>query len=395
MAWVVVAVAAVLAVVPALHWSVPDEQGFPFLIVWAGVVAAGSLGFAAWRRDWPRPREAMAIVAGAAVLIGDITLLPSQALRDLDLYLRAGAAWSAGVPVYLDHLATSVPVDRSMYPFLYPPLTLPLFGFLAALPRDVVHVGWMALSAGLALVALRSLGLSWPWALAALLWRPFAEGLWVGNVAVPVLAAFAVAPRAGSLLALPAVFKVYTAILALWLIRERRWRAVAAAMGLVAGLGLVTLPLVGLDSWRAWLAGLAWWDASAPGLGTYAAGFALEHWLGRPIALGVALAAVLLALRAREREGLWRLGVATPVASPALFPHGLLTALPALLALRPTLLWLALAATAAAPGPVFWVAPALAIAAWRWPALRGNHSLGESLARDWHLPGVRSTQIVR
>jgi hypothetical protein len=156
----------------------------------------------------------------------------------------------------------------------------------------------------------------------------------------------------------------------MWLIREGRWRAVAAALGLFAGVGLVTLPLVGLDSWRAWLGGLAWWDASAPGLGTYATGFAIEHWLGRPIALGVALAVVLLALRARGAAGLWRLGVATPVASPALFAHGLLTALPALLALRPTLLWLALAATAAAPGPVFWVAPALAITAWRWPALR-------------------------
>jgi len=375
MAWVVVAVAAVLAVLPALHWSVPDEQGIPFVIVWAGVVAAGSLGFAAWRRRAPRALEAVAIVAGSAVLIGDITLLPSQALRDLDIYLRAGAAWWSGGPVYLDHLATSVPVDRSMYPFLYPPLTLPLFGFLAALPRDVVHAGWLSVSAGLALVALRSFGLSWPWALAALLWRPFAEGLWVGNVAVPVLAAFAVAPRAGSLLALPAVFKIYTAIPALWLIRERRWRAAAAAMGLVAGLGLVTLPLVGLDSWRAWLTGLAWWDASAPGLGAYASGFALERWLGRPIALAAALAVILIALRARGRDGLWRLGAATPFASPAVFAHGLLTALPALLALRPSLLWLALAATAVAPGLVFWMALALAIAAWRWPALRSAASV--------------------
>jgi len=369
-AWAVPPIAATLAVGPALTWSVPDARGVPFAAAWAVVAVVGAIAVAGVRGRRPSALEATVVVVASAVLIGDITLLPSQALRDLDIYLRAGAAWGSGGPVYLDHLATSVPVDRSLYPFLYPPPTLPLFGFLAALPRDVVHVGWMALSAGLALVALRSFGLSWPWALAALLWRPFAEGLWVGNVAVPVLAAFAVAPRAGSLLALPAVFKVYTAIPALWLIRERRWRAVAAAMGLVAGLGLVTLPLVGLDSWRAWLAGLAWWDASGPGLGTYASGFALEQWLGRPIALGVALALVLLALRARGPEGLWRLGLATPVASPAVFAHGLLTTLPGFLELRPTLLWLALAATAAAPGSVFWIAPALAIAAWRWPALR-------------------------
>jgi hypothetical protein len=362
--------AALLAVAPALAWSVPDQRGVPFSVAWAIVALAGSIAVVGLRGRWPTPLEATVVVVASAVIVGDLTLIPTQALRDLDVYLRAGEAWSAGQPVYLDHLVTAVPADRSLYPFHYPPLTLPFFGALAALPQAVVHVAWPVASVALALVALRSLGLSWPWAVAALLWRPFAEGLWVGNVAVPLLAAFVLAPRAGALLALPGLFKVYSAIPALWLVRERRWRDLVLAAAIVIALTLATLPLVGLDAWRAWLAGLGWWDASSPVLGSYVSGIALSQWLGLPLALALAGACLVLALRARGPEGLWRLGVTTPIASPAVFSHGLLTALPSILQLRSVVMWLAMAATAAAPGLVFWVAPAFVVASWFWPALR-------------------------
>ncbi|MCI0346883.1 MAG: hypothetical protein L0221_15805 [Chloroflexi bacterium] len=178
------------------------------------------------------------------------------------------------------------------------------------------------------------------------------------------------APRAGWLLALPGLFKVYAAVPAIWLLREWRRRDIGVAAAVVAAPAIGTLPLVGLDGWRAWLAGLAWWDASIPALGSYASGIALAQWLSLPIALALAAGCLVLALRARGTKGLWRLGIATPIASPAVFSHGLLTALPAILELRPVILWLALAATATAPGPVFWVAPALVIVSWFWPALR-------------------------
>lgn len=377
-AWLVPLLAGLLAVAPSLMWSVPDVRGVPLAAAWAVAASIGVVAVAGFRGRWPSALEATVVVVAAAVIVGDVTLLPTQALRDLDVYLRAGDAWAAGRPAYLDHLVTGVPEDRSLYPFHYPPLVLPLFGTLAALPRELVHVAWPLASAALALVALRSLGLAWPWTLAALLWRPFAEGLWVGNVAVPLLAAFVLAPRAGWLLALPGLVKVYAAIPALWLVRERRWRDVVIAGALVVALAVGTLPLVGLDAWRAWLAGLAWWDASIPALGTYASGIAVAQWLTLPVALVIAAGCLVLALRARGTDALRRLGVTTPVASPAVFSHGLLTAFPGILQLRPVILWLAIAATAAAPGPVFWVAPAIAVASWFMPALRAEEPRARS-----------------
>ncbi|HZM72552.1 MAG TPA: glycosyltransferase 87 family protein [Candidatus Polarisedimenticolia bacterium] len=369
-AWLAPAIAAALAVLPGIPWSVPAADGVPFVVAWATVVIVATIAVTGLLGRRPTGFEAIPIVVGAAILVGDLTLLPTQGLRDLDLYLRAGSAWANGQPAYLDHLLTEVPADRTQYPFNYPPLTLPLFGALAVLPKVVVHAGWLAMSAGLALVALRAFGLSWRWALAALLWRPFAEGLWVGNVAVPLLAAFALAPRAGALLAVPGLFKVYAAIPAAWLLRERRWRDATLGAAVVAIAVVATLPLVGVDAWRAWLAGLAWWEASIPILQGYGSGIALGQWLGLPIALLAAAVAFAFAIRAQGREGLWRLGVVTPLASPSVFSHGLLTALPALLELRPVVLWLAIASAAATPGPVFWVAAALAVASWFVPALR-------------------------
>lgn len=369
-AWLAPVIAAALAVLPALYWSVPAADGVPFVIAWATVAVIGTIAAIRVLGRRPTAFEAIPIIVVAAVVLGDVTLLPSQPFRDLDLYLRAGSAWSNGQPVYLDHLFSAVPADRTQYPFNYPPLTLPLFGALAAMPQLVLHGAWLAISVGLVLAALRAFGLPWRWAISALLWRPLAEGLWVGNVAVPLLAAFALAPRAGPLLAVPGLFKVYAAIPGLWLLRERRWRDVTIGAAVVLGAVLMTVPLVGLDAWRAWLAGLAWWEASLPGLQGYGAGIALEPWLGLPITLLMAAVALAFALRAQGREGLWRLGVVTPVASPSVFSHGLLTMIPALLRLRPLLAWFAVAATAAAPGPVFWVAAALAIASWFVPALR-------------------------
>ena len=54
------------------------------------------------------------------------------------------------------------------------------------------------------------------------------------------------------------------------------------------------------------------------------------------------LVAVAAALVARGRRGLARFGVATVVASPTLYAHGLATLLPGALSMRPAVLWLVL-----------------------------------------------------
>src|SRR5207247_4224818 len=43
-----------------------------------------------------------------------------------DLYVKAGERFLAGEPVYMTDLLTKRPDDLSNYPYLYPPLTLPL-----------------------------------------------------------------------------------------------------------------------------------------------------------------------------------------------------------------------------------------------------------------------------
>jgi hypothetical protein len=77
-----------------------------------------------------------------------------------------------------------------------------------------------------------------------------------------------------------------------------------------------------------------------------------------------------VALRSRGLEGLARLGLVTAVASPSLYAHGLIVALPAFLSLRSVWFWTALAITSVAPGIAWWAAILLAVAAWIVPALR-------------------------
>src|SRR5207247_8350258 len=102
------------------------------------------------------------------------------------------------------------------------------------------------------------------WIGVLLLWPPFAQALYVGNVALPLLPLFVAAPWFGAGLVLAAIFKVYTLIAGLWLARERYWRQLALG-GLGVGLALViTLPITGLDRWFEWARGLEAYQASQP-----------------------------------------------------------------------------------------------------------------------------------
>ncbi len=62
--------------------------------------------------------------------------------------------------------------------------------------------------------------------------------------------------------------------------------------------------------------------------------------------------------------------MATVVASPSLFSHGFLVALPALLGLRPMALWLALGITSVAPGLAWWLAILVVLVATVLPGLQ-------------------------
>jgi hypothetical protein len=365
---------AALIALPNADWRIPDENGIPYPPLLAVAAFASLVALAAWTRRrhtrWPGPFEALAVLVGVGIVLGALTVVASQPLRDLGVYLHAGDAWRRGEPVYLDHLLTAAPDDKTRYPFLYPPPVLVAVGLAGILPGPFVVGSFVLASVALVLVALRLFGLPWRWALAALLWRPVLEGLWVGNVAVPLVALLAIAPRLSAALVIPPAFKAYSATATLWLVREARWGSLVVGVALVAILALATFPLAGLDRWREWLLGLDLFARSQPLVPDYLYGIALQRWLPPLVALPIGVAVLAVALVPRGLEGLARLGLATPVLSPSVFVHGFLVAIPAFLALRPTALWLALAAMSFGQSAWWWVGPALSIVSWGVPGLR-------------------------
>jgi hypothetical protein len=99
-------------------------------------------------------------------------------------------------------------------------------------------------------------------------------------------------------------------------------------------------------------------------------GFGLPRFVPLWAFVALAAAAVLAALRVTGREGLARLGTATIVASPSLWGHGLLLAVPSMLDLRALWLWLAIGITSAPDGLQWWWAIGLIAASWFVPGLR-------------------------
>ena len=348
------------------------------------VLAALAAAFAALRllrgRTWrPNPVEAMAVMAVSAMVVTDLGMA-YQPLRDLAVYIKAGHHFIAGLPVYMHTALTARPEDLTNYPFLYPPLTLPVFGALAQLPPAVAQAVWVAGSVALVLLAFRTFGIERRWLPFLILWPPLFQGLWVGNVAVPALAILALAPRFGAGLILGAVFKSYTGIAALWLVRERRWRGVALGVAATLLLAAITLPLVGTHLWNEWIDGLRTYQTSQQNVPSLY-GFGLLKFIPVWAFLALAAAAIVAALRTSgpqsERESLARFGVATIVASPSLWGHGLLAAVPSMLTLRAPWLWLAIGITSTPDGLQWWLAVALLAVSWAMPEL-GRRSLKAS-----------------
>jgi hypothetical protein len=346
-----------------VDWEVPQPGGIRFGPLWLAVTILAALGW--WmggRRVTPVAILILSSVSG--MVLTDITFIVGQNLRDLHLYVHAGDHFLNGQPVYLDQLFTVRPKDLSNFPFLYPPMTLPLFAVLARLPALLVDAGWLALSIAVSVATLRIFGVRGPLLAVFLLWPPFFQGIQVGNVVVFAGLLFAIAPRWGAGLVIAAIFKLYSGIAALWLVRQGRLRDLVLGIAIVFGLALATLPLTGVDRWREWLVGLDWFRASQPYLPGSLYGIGLARFLPFVVFVGIAAAIVVIALRSRDLESLRRLGVATIVASPSLYAHGLIVMVPAMLRLNAPWLWLALGITSVAPGIGWWAAIVLIVASW-------------------------------
>jgi hypothetical protein len=372
--WILAGLLAAYLLMTTQGRTVPLGPGVDYWPAWGATAAAGLLAASllAWRlrpaRRWLRPVEAAATLAIAAMVMTDLTMT-YQPLRDLGIYLKAGAHFVAGTPVYLQTPMTARPTDLTDYPFLYPPLTLPPFAVLSMLPTPIAQAIWVSGSLALGLAALRIFGLPWRWLVFVAVWPPLFQGLWVGNVAVPALALFALGPWLGEGLVVGAIFKSYTGLAALWLVCERRWRQLAAGVAVVVVLAVITLPLTGIGSWGAWIDALRLYQTSQVNVPVLY-GFGLLKFVPLPVFVALAVAALAAALRVSGRESLARLGTATIVASPSLWGHGLLVAMPSLLSLRAPWLWLAIGVTSAPDGLQWWWAIGLIVASWFVPKMR-------------------------
>jgi hypothetical protein len=290
----------------------------------------------------------------AAWMLYDILLwLPPSHLYDLNVYLGASERWMNGGQAYLTTALIAWPSSARADFFLYPPPLLPVFAWLSQLPTAPVAAGWTAFQLACWYRAFRTLGLAPNLSLLLLAFPPVMIGLESGNVAGLTFLLFVAAVRAGGALVVDGLFKVQSGIPVLWLLRQRRWRGLLAGTAAIAAIVLLTLPLVGVDTWRAWWAGLGY-RASSQALAGALYGYSSARELSAPAYVAACAALTVVALAFRGRRGLAALGLASVFASPALWPHGFAFALPAVLMLESgTAVWLVLGAGAF--GPNMWL----------------------------------------
>ena len=324
------------AVVLWLAWTAISWPGpllrTPQTLVAASLVAGGLVR---GRGDARTLASLVVIAALASWLTWDAWRLLYRPLRDLHLYLDAGATALAGQSPYLAAPMTSSSAD--LFPFVYPPFTIPLFELLARLPLWLAEGLWAAASIAAVVAGLWLIGVRGRWLLVFLAWPVLAQGVAAGNVASYTFFLFAAGYRAGAAIVLSGAFKVQSMIPTLWLVGERRWRQLGLGVLSLALLAAVSLPIVGLDTWLAWPEGLRNFQAS---LAHFPSVAAKSLWRVQPALAAVAtIVAVALALVARERNALARFGVASVVASPTLYLHGLSPLLAGMLVLGPELLW--------------------------------------------------------
>ena len=329
--------------------------GLPFGLVWVvGTVAVVALvrirsAISPLSRSWSGLSLAVWVVTGW--LLFDLLLWQqTNHLYDFDVYLASAGRWMAGGQAYMTGPVSTWPSSASLDFFLYPPPLLPFFGLLAKLPNQPVAVAWVGFLVACAYGSFRALGLRPRWSLALLAFPPVMIGFESGNVASVTFLLFALAFRAGGGLLVDGLFKVQSGLPALWLVRSGRWRGFVVGLVAVAAVAVLTLPLVGMDSWRVWLAELGYRaESQASVISMF--GFSYARHLPGPVFVAISAGVVAFALLFSGRRGLAALGLATIFASPSLWPHGFVFALPAVLMFQSgALVWMILGAGAIGPG---------------------------------------------
>ncbi len=338
----------------------------------------------------------LAVLISASTVLGEVQYF--EVAVDLHIPLAAATRLLAGGSPYLS-ASFGFPAGAHL-PFLYPPYVLPLFGLLSIVPGTILDPVWIAAGFLAAIGACRRLAVPWPVIPIAFLWPPFFEGLITGNVQLFLFVAFAALfwdgrgarpfsprrrdiknpePAKGFLngLAATAVGAVKISQVHAWLYLFRVRPADAARAGMIVVLiALLTLPMVGVDSWFSWFAQLQ--RAADPNW--IAIGAPLSVIVG-PLPAFAVTASSIAAIRFIDhaRAGAW-IGLLIVLGSPSVHTHTFLFMLPAILLVRREIGLTALILIATGNPIAIW----LGVAAVGWSLAAGSvwPALYEPASRD-------------
>lgn len=321
-------------------------------------------------------------VQRAAVAVLAVVVLIFRALQFASLTQKIqwgydfSAYWSAagrlldGLSPYTAAQLAGPYGPQQQFLYLYPPSLAAAVTPLAALFPDYRSAAWVWTALGAAVLLWAVLALSrfeplasripllagrgrWLLVAAALAFPPVVGELLLGNVHLLLLGLFTAAwlglrrgtPRgewvAGLAIGVAAVIKVFPALVVLWFLLTRRWRAAGGAvLGAVAFAG-VSLPLTGIQPWLDYPAVLGNLAAPTDVTDTLAPTVWLAPYLGflgARVAVTLAAVAVLwAAARARDVSLARSFAIAVVLAmliAPAIYQHYLaLLVLPLVLAL--------------------------------------------------------------
>lgn len=225
------------------------------------------IGAAIDRLGWVVLVAAAGLCIYAVVATMILSAPTGRTFADWLTYVHAVERLLSGGPIYpREQLSgTYVLVGVTLIGYAYPPSSVPLFIPFASYPVGLV--AWLILNVGLLLTGLyailrRELGLVRPLEFAAVLLslafvRGFTEGVSFGNASVGLAGLFAWAwvigrgeATIGFLSGLGGTIKLVPGTLLFWSTPQTFLRVLATTLAVGVALALVTLPLVGVDSWR-------------------------------------------------------------------------------------------------------------------------------------------------
>ena len=239
---------------------------------------------------------------------------------DFSAYWTAAARLLAGVSPYTAEQLAGPYAPQVQYLYLYPPPLAAIVTPLAALfPTDYRAAAWVWTAIGAAILFWAVLALwrserlaerfpilsgggRWLLVAGAFVFPPVVGELVLGNVHLLLLGLLTVAwlgirrgdskgeLTAGIAVGLAAVIKVFPAVLLIWFVLTRRYRAAAGVVIGAAAFALITLPVTGVEPWTQFPAVLA--NLSAPSDTTDT--LAPTVWLAGP--LGFTPARILVTL---------------------------------------------------------------------------------------------------